>query len=362
MKIQKIKRYFRLLNRLTLRRTGNFLLNTLETKLGTKYCLSKPIETDIVLTKHCNIDCIFCIKYPTLGEKEMTVENFKKIAAELFPYCLRVRFCSGGEPLLHKNIKEFFNICQNYNLSVSLTTNGTLLNESMSNFLIKETTLNQINFSLDGATKETVESIRKGVNYDIVIKNIKTFIAIKKESKNNNITSIIRFAAMKKNISELPKLVQLAKQWGIDEIHVNYLNVANDMKESESLFYTPSITEKYFKAATKIAKENGVVLVLPPQILATPKINECSLPWKLAIIDTDCSVHFCYKSLHHPIGNIISAKNFNQVWNNPEYQQIRATNNSFQPFFNNCTNCSERVGFSCPNSHFHCKTPPIVLK
>lgn len=349
----KIHKKIKYLKSLSFKRLFNFFIYKVESKLNTKYSFAKPLELDIVPTKNCNLDCIFCIKYPTIGDHELSLENFKKISKTLFPYSLRVRFCSGGEPFLNKNMREFLTICQNYKISTILTTNGTLLTPDLNNFLVSNKSINQISISFDGATKETLESIRRKINFEHVVKNIKNLSLQKKKIKNNNLSLVIRFAAMKKNIHELPLLIKKAKQWGINEVHVNYLNVANDIDKSESLYFSPKIINKIFTESKKIAKRNNITLVLPPSINKSSSIKKCLSPRSFLIIDTNGNTSFCYKSQNKNLGNFFKENNFNKIWNSNYLQKVRKTVNTKNPYYKYCSICSERNGYSSKESHIN---------
>lgn len=80
----------------------------------------------IEITNKCNLSCSFC-KKTTRPLKEMSVSEFKEVLSKVKDYtdtiCLHVK----GEPLLHSNLNDILNICDDNNISISLTTNGTLL-------------------------------------------------------------------------------------------------------------------------------------------------------------------------------------------------------------------------------------------
>jgi hypothetical protein len=73
------------LKKLTARQAINTALNLAEARLQMPVARSLPQNIDIVLTKACNLACTFCKDYETLGAKRVSVENFEKIAAQLFP-------------------------------------------------------------------------------------------------------------------------------------------------------------------------------------------------------------------------------------------------------------------------------------
>ena len=92
----------------------------------------------------------------------MSVEEFDVITNEIYPLTKTICLHLMGEPLLHPNINEIFEICKSKNLNVYLTTNGTLIKKNLDLFL-KGTeglipadksfgnTLRQVNYEYDGS-------------------------------------------------------------------------------------------------------------------------------------------------------------------------------------------------------------------
>ena len=99
----------------------------------------------IEITNICNLNCSFCPKN-NRPKKFMTVEEFDTITDEISPLTNTVCLHLMGEPLLHPNIKEIFEICNNKNLNVYLTTNGTLIKQNLD--LLKSGCAKRISISL----------------------------------------------------------------------------------------------------------------------------------------------------------------------------------------------------------------------
>ncbi len=101
----------------------------------------------IEITNKCNLSCSFC-KKSIRPLKEMSVSEFKEIISKVKDYtntiCLHVK----GEPLIHSNLNEILKICDDNNINISLTTNGTLLKAKI-NELISHESLSKIHISLN---------------------------------------------------------------------------------------------------------------------------------------------------------------------------------------------------------------------
>jgi len=329
----------------------NLGLNIAEARLGRNKLLSHPVILDIVPTKVCNLNCIFCVQYDSGDARYLSLDDFQKIAEKLFPYAFFVNFCSGGEPFLNKNFMEFLSICKRYKILINIVSNGTLLSEPICRELIENGRIRRFSFSFDGIKRETVESIRRGINYQKVIDNMCLMAGLKSKNKQRSPLLEIRYAAMRRNIEELPELLKYASRIGINQVNVNYLNVSNDIDKKESLFYHKELTGKIFGESAVRAKELGIRLILPPLAEAPSRIKKCDMPWKFIKIDPDGSVRFCYKACDNPIGNIFDSNDFLSLWNNKHYRLIRKTVNSDKPYFKFCSVCSVRRGFKEEDSH-----------
>lgn len=77
----------------------------------------------------------------------MSLETFEEIIEQVKPFTDYIYLHVKGEPFLHPQIDKILDICNDYNIKVNITTNGTLINEVKDKIINKEA-LRQINFSL----------------------------------------------------------------------------------------------------------------------------------------------------------------------------------------------------------------------
>ena len=100
----------------------------------------------IEITNNCNLNCSFCSEV-LKPRRNMSLEEFEIILNKIKDYTDYIYLHVKGEPLVHKDIIEFINKANEYNLKVNLTTNGVLFNKYAKE-LGKCKNLNKINFSL----------------------------------------------------------------------------------------------------------------------------------------------------------------------------------------------------------------------
>ena len=93
----------------------------------------------IEMTSHCNFKCSFCpSELMTRGKTVMARSLWEKVLKEIGEKKMAdtVFFHLVGEPLLHKDIFKAIRFANDRGLSVSLYTNGALLDEAQSKRLL----------------------------------------------------------------------------------------------------------------------------------------------------------------------------------------------------------------------------------
>ena len=100
----------------------------------------------IEITNNCNLNCSFCSKV-IKPRRNMSLEEFEIVLNKIKGFTDYIYLHVKGEPLIHKDIIEFINKANEYNLKVNLTTNGTLF-DKYAKELGKCNNLNKINISL----------------------------------------------------------------------------------------------------------------------------------------------------------------------------------------------------------------------
>jgi MoaA/NifB/PqqE/SkfB family radical SAM enzyme len=330
---------------------ANALLGYLEGFFRVAKPTSYPWKLDIVLTKACNLRCTFCISYGSLkGEHWMNFSLYEEIARRLFPTAHTVFFCSGGEPLLYPRIREALQLARKYRTMTVMVSNGTLLDQDTGRWLVQDQCLQDLMISFDGSSKKTLEGIRRGANYDTILHNLEYVTALKRARGLIYPRLSFHYIIMRSNIEELPEIFKICSRYGLYRVRVSYLNVTNDISARESVFYHPELVSEVFAKSRRRAEEYGIRLELPELVGGRgngPK--KCLWPWEFCQIDTDGSIRFCYRSWRQRIG--FFTKDFRSLWQGENYQKLRRTMDSSEPFFPYCQYCPSRLGFNEEDSH-----------
>lgn len=105
-----------------------------------------PNKAYLEITDVCNLNCEFChgTRRPP---RFMSVAEFGVAARNLRPFADYLYFHLMGEPLLHPQLAELFEIAADMGYRVILTTNGTLLKERKT-VLLSAPSLHKVSISL----------------------------------------------------------------------------------------------------------------------------------------------------------------------------------------------------------------------
>jgi SynChlorMet cassette radical SAM/SPASM protein ScmF len=173
------------------------------------------------LTEGCNLACRHCWiapKYQSEGHSyaALDVQLFHSIIKQAKPLGLSGVKLTGGEPLLHPQIREIFDVIRKEDLRLIVETNGVLCTPE----LAQEIALSKHSFvsvSLDGVDAETHEWVR-GIPgcFEAAIDGTKNLV-------NAGFKPQIIMTLMRRNRDQVEAMVHLAEQLGAGSIKFNVL-------------------------------------------------------------------------------------------------------------------------------------------
>jgi len=141
--------------------------------------------------------------------------------------------------LAHPDILNMVSTAKNAGAKVELITNGTLLDETTARGLI-ESGIDRIWFSIDGATPQSYEDVRLGDALPLVIANLTRLRELRRQLYEFRAPKIgIAFVAMKRNIEDLPAVVELGKRLGADQFSISHV-LPHTPELQEQALYSPS--------------------------------------------------------------------------------------------------------------------------
>lgn len=172
---------------------------------------------DIKLTLRCNLRCQQCSMWAWPSMNELSTETWGKIILDiksfLGPYLIRF---DGGEPFCREDFLELIEFCSKNDIFSLITTNGTLIDESIAKELLKNK-IAIIQISLDGFKPQTHDSLR-GVEgtYQKALRAI--------ELLKGNMPIQINTTIMDQNLDEILDLTDFAHR---NRIQISFQGLLN---------------------------------------------------------------------------------------------------------------------------------------
>lgn len=297
---------------------------------GAGFKIKNPKRIILELTNSCNLKCIMCARNHIKFDNSFLTLEFVKKLKEFYKTAEEVTLFGYGESLLNKEFPEILSFLSSFKgLRTYLVTNGLLLDKYASDIVKNQ--LTYLSISVDAATQETYKKIR-GAKLNDIFKSIEKMNALKR--KFNYSSTYIRFifVAMKDNISELPLLVDIAKNISVSEIKVEYLVVHHPEMIDQTLFYNRELLY-IFKEAELRAKEKGIKITLPSVIgenmLEGVYHKECSTPFDTMFVSSNGDVRACMIS-NEIFGSILTDSP-EAIWNGEGINSFRSRVNSENP-------------------------------
>lgn len=308
---------------------------------------SKPRGMGITLTTRCNLNCIMCDVYESLWD--IPEETVKEII-QFMPYLQQIIW-QGGEVFLSRYFESLFEKASSYsNLRQLIVTSGILIDDKWAKKLVKSKT--SLNYSIDGVTRDTYETIRRGAKFkdllesiDIVNKYREKYRCDGKDS--DKFTMIMNVVIMKSNYHQLTHFVDFAKSYNFETLLLspvqkvtNYENIFlhKDLEADKYIEKNiPEVIEKARKWGITLYnmlpnindygsgnKEYGVQSERTDTCLKVDHNTDkllCYWPWQHLFIETDGNVRphcYCPKE----IGNVY-VNSLEEIWNSEEMQFYR---------------------------------------
>ncbi len=181
---------------------------------------SMPKMMEFEISNVCNLECTMCNGFFSSSIRRNREELpplvspydyvFVRQLETFIPFLVEAKFL-GGEPFLINRYYEIWDLTIRLNpkIRISITTNGTVLNNRVRDVLEKINA--HIIMSIDSLEKESYERIRKGADFGSVMENLQWFRDYTVERK----TSLtVALCPMQQNWREIPAVLDFCNERG----------------------------------------------------------------------------------------------------------------------------------------------------
>jgi len=294
-----------------------------------------PSQVMVDITEVCNLACIHCthpefkkssVYKQTMLDPELNKKMVKEVSSEGKGKTVYIRYTSNGEPLVHpKSYDMIYDAVNESGTKVTLTTNGTILNEKRIKKLMS-TGLHMIDVSLDAYKEDTYKKIRVNGDLKITKKNVLNLIKYKNEinAKTKIITS---FVEQKQNFGEAEDFRTFWTENGADEVLIRTLHTNSGSNTN--------LNELDFKEENNIELSNR---------------RPCLYPWERIILTAKGYLAFCPtdwygKSIIYDYRNT----SIKDIWSGEFYRDLREQHTKCKFSNNFCKNCPDWKNTSWPH-------------
>jgi MoaA/NifB/PqqE/SkfB family radical SAM enzyme len=303
-----------------------------------------PRRLQLEVTSACNLRCAMClVRYrPPVNKLTGALDEglFRRLMDEL-PDLNDLTLQGLGEPLLHPRLLDMVRETHERGIRVGFNSNATLLSRSTSENLVRAG-LDWLHVSLDGASAPTYESIREGARLPAVLRNLADLVAVKRALGRENPEIRVVFVAMRRNIAELPALVELVGRIGVTDVRVQ--NLSHDFADTDpaggyreirqyareqALWADDAATRQAYGAALRVADAAGVQLRLPRTTGRTAARTRtgpgCTWPWDAAYVTSAGVVQPCCMVMGDDRVSLgrLTERSFPEIWADEPYVEFR---------------------------------------
>ncbi|MDR0776733.1 MAG: heme d1 biosynthesis radical SAM protein NirJ [Azonexus sp.] len=172
------------------------------------------------LIRRCNLTCKHCysISADTHFPGELSTGQVYAVMDDLKAFGVPVLILSGGEPLLHPDIYDIAKRARGMGFYVGLSSNGTLIDDDNIG-RIAECDFNYVGVSLDGLGATHDKFRRLDGAFDASLRGIRL-------CRDLGLKIGVRFTMTQDNAHDLPGLLKLVEDEGIDRFYFSHLNYA----------------------------------------------------------------------------------------------------------------------------------------
>jgi radical SAM protein with 4Fe4S-binding SPASM domain len=292
----------------------------------------------------CNLRCQMCpIQFRKDGPPHgplafLAFEDFTRLV-EAFGDIDELQLQGLGEPTMHPQFFDMVAWASARGIRVSTNSNLTLWSERRARQCV-ESGLSALHVSIDAATGELYEWIRRGGHFPKVIRNLRRVMKAR-HALHSPLHVRIVTVLMRQNLLELPAIVRLASTEGVTDMFVQYLchdfeerslpqeyrPMRDFIREQALDAYPRDAIASAFHDAREAAAQAGVALRLPAlDRIAKPRARpRCDWPSRGAYVSyRGDAMPCCMVSTPDRInfGNMLT-HGVDAIWNGAAYQRFR---------------------------------------
>ena len=327
------------------------------------------------ITDRCNLRCTHCYQEDYSDSNELGLDGLKQVADEIIKTLSKWEkrgdiAITGGEPLLKEEMFPLIQYLESADeiSSLDILSNGTLINDKILAQIQELTKLRCVQLSIEGASPATNDAIRGKGTFQKVIKAIRLL-------RSGGVNVNIMFTLQRRNIEDIPSLIDLAIAEGIDNLTLErFVPVGSGSKIRDEMLSPREIRNVFEYVSSRAANlencvgqthisrsrplwvlcDNGTKATKIDSSCATGVGGICSVGLDGLCILPDATVLPC-RRLPIPIGNLKNDSllkiwhTSDLLWEIADKRNLKGKCNSCE-FITQCSGC-RAMAYACTGDY-----------
>jgi MoaA/NifB/PqqE/SkfB family radical SAM enzyme/ubiquinone/menaquinone biosynthesis C-methylase UbiE len=242
------------------------------------------------ITDRCNMMCHHCLFEcsPKL-RTTLSFEDIRRIFQEAYHLGARTFYLTGGEPLVHPNIRDICNLILNaYNdTRIVILTNGLLLSKFHS--FCRSLPADRLYFQISVDGLEAVHDKWRGKGtFEKVLNALKSL-------EDLDATTSIAMAVHAENVEQMPDVIDIASRFNIQSVHYLWLMLSDNV--TSEIFVPPEVLWPFLIQSETKARYSGIVIdninAIESRVFSTPgtKYDLSDAGWESLAVGPDGFVY-----------------------------------------------------------------------
>lgn len=231
----------------------------------------------LAIDDSCNLSCPSCRTHQIFERDKFQLRKKYKLADSIVEYVksqkhnINIHLGSDGDPFASLVYRYFIKEIKDLsNVRFSVHTNGLLIKKMYQRHTGLFEKLNVLHISIDGATKPTYESLRRGGSWEKIVENLET---TKQLRNKHRFQFVLHFVVQAGNYREMPAIVELAEKYSADRIWLNKITNWNTFSDfaSKNIDDPAHPENKYYLEIARQLKEKSKTY--DPRFIEMPTLN-----------------------------------------------------------------------------------------
>jgi len=283
--------------------------------------------------------------YKKEADEILSIEEARRLIDEISEWGIPSLVITGGEPFMRPDIRQVLEYAVKKVQYVRIQTNGTFLDEDMARFLA-DIGVDEIWISIDGR-RETHDRIR-GVpgTYDKVIAGLENLVRAKEETGSPYPVILANAVICSENLEEVEDILDLAARFRAGEVLFNYVADVDQVtiRATEAVLQREEVFSEQFSTEGRLTTREhrlpqktimrirstgdaqGMVTFIDPLLISGEDYRRnkgpCLMLWSNIMLSPYGEVIAC-QMLDRCVMGTIREKPLKEIWNGPEFEQLR---------------------------------------